>query len=88
VNPAEQDTEIKMRQAIRVWLRAPAGKRPSPQALGAYIANLAAQLDRRRLIPSWLHRDPSPAGHHAGGFFVSSARRVTPSLLRVAKGNQ
>lgn len=34
--------EAEMRLAIRAWLNAPAGKRPSPAALGQRIAEIAS----------------------------------------------
>jgi hypothetical protein len=33
-----------MRSAIRVWLQCPVDRRPSPQALGARIADIAASI--------------------------------------------
>jgi hypothetical protein len=36
--------EDQMRSAIRVWLQCPVDRRPSPQALGARIADIAASI--------------------------------------------
>lgn len=39
--PACDGAEALMHQAIRIWLSCPAEKRPSPQALGMRIAEIA-----------------------------------------------
>lgn len=39
--------EADMRLAIRAWLKCPADKRPSPQALGLRIAEIASALPKK-----------------------------------------
>jgi hypothetical protein len=36
--------EVQMRNALQAWLSCPADKRPSPQALGELISEIATQL--------------------------------------------
>lgn len=40
--------ELQMLAAIKVWLDCPADRRPSPQALGMRIADIAAATGRAR----------------------------------------
>jgi hypothetical protein len=46
-NNMDATVESEMRIAIRVWLDCPAEKRPSPDALGARIRDIAAASQRR-----------------------------------------